>query len=303
MPQERLRTLIAEVTAQRSVPGKGDFFARGDSIDRLEVVLAIEAALGITLDEAKLTTVRNLEDLDRAVEAELAARASSPPAAASPALPSFAPPTSARLPLAPWSGIITPPLCLGLRTWFRIRVTGAHHLPEDRGCLLCANHNSHLDSLALLVAAGRKRPRLVFAAAKDYFFDRPRTAGLLARVLPLIPWERGGNLAVMRENLRHLQACRAANRMVVFYPEGSRSRDGTLQPFKEGLSFFATQSGLPIVPVWIGGTHHSLAKGRRWPRPGQLSVQFGAPISPTNDPTELAKTVRAQMLALGSASS
>lgn len=296
MPKERLRSIIATVAAQRSVSGPGDLMATGDSIDRLEAVLAIEAELGIDFDEQELAGLRDFDDLDRAVEAKLAATATNPPPPATPA-PAPSPPLAAVTP-PPRAGLTAALLNAALRTYFRIHISGTHHLPTDQGCLLCANHSSHLDSLALLAAAGPQRPRLIFAAAKDYFFDRPRFAALLARTLPLIPWERGGNLGVMRSNLRHLQAGGAAGRILVFYPEGTRSPSGELQPFRDGLAFFATQSALPIVPAWIEGTHRALPKGRHWPRPGRLSVRFGAPIPPTRDPAGLAETVRTRLLEL-----
>jgi 1-acyl-sn-glycerol-3-phosphate acyltransferase len=179
-----------------------------------------------------------------------------------------------------------------------MQVKGREHLPEGP-CLLCPNHTSHVDSLALLAATGPLRNRLVFAAAKDYFFKRPRLARWNRRALPLIPWERGGNAAVMRENLRHLAACRAANRIVVFFPEGSRSRSGELQPFKDGFAFFAVQTGLPVVPCWIEGAHASLPKGASIPRPGRLHVTFGPALQPpSGDEQGFAATVRAGLLAL-----
>jgi 1-acyl-sn-glycerol-3-phosphate acyltransferase len=87
---------------------------------------------------------------------------------------------------------------------------------------------------------------------------------------------------------------------VVFFPEGSRSDDGSLQPFKEGLSFFAEQLGLPVVPAWIGGTHALLPKGAGWPRPGRITVAVGPPLAPASP--ALAQTLRARMVALSSAS-
>ena len=103
---------------------------------------------------------------------------------------------------------------------------------------------------------------------------------------------------MMKQNLRHLAACHAAGRIVVFFPEGGRSPDGTLQPFKDGLAFFAEQLGLPVVPAWIAGTHRALPKGASFPRPGRLTVAFGEPLRPGRGDTAIAETVRRRMLAL-----
>jgi 1-acyl-sn-glycerol-3-phosphate acyltransferase len=290
--------LLADLAAGRPgrAPGPApDVLAGADSIGKLEAVLAIEAAFGIVLDETALARVRTLDDLDALVVAALAASASRPAAAPAPAAP--LPP----VPAAAWGRPAAWLLTTGMRAWFRLRVTGWEHLPVHAPCLLCANHASHLDSLALLASAGPARSRLVFAAARDYFFARPRLARWATRALPLIPWERAGRLDPMRENLRHLAACRAGGRIVVFFPEGSRSRTGELAPFGDGLAFLATQTDLPVVPCWIGGTHRALRKGARWPRPGRIDVAFGRPLRATADGPDFAARVRDALLALAAA--
>lgn len=292
MVREELRQLLAGMAAGDPARPVEERFAAADSIARFEGVLAIEAALGITLPDEALAQVRSFDDLVTLVERVQAAPNAMRPTSDTPAwLRAPLPP----VPVARWGRLSGLALSAVMRTWFRLRVAGHGHLPAD-ACLLCANHASHLDGPALLAAAGAERDRLVFAAAKDYFFTRPRLAAWSARALPLIPWERGGDLAAMRENLRHLAACRAAGRIVVFFPEGGRSRDGTLQPFKEGLAFFAEQLGLPVVPAWIGGTHRALPKGASFPRPGRLTVTFGAALREAGP--ALPGIVRARILAL-----
>ncbi len=296
MAREQLRALLAGIAAGDPSRPPEERFAAADSIARFEAVLAVEAGLGVSLPDEALGRVRTFDDLVALVERVQAASAPAPAAAETPAwLRSPLPP----VPVARWGRPCGTVLAAALRTWFRLRVTGRGNLPAAGPCLLCANHASHLDGPALLAAAGPERGRLVFAAAKDYFFARPRLAAWSARALPLIPWERGGDLAAMRENLRHLAACRATGRIVVFFPEGGRSRDGTLQPFRDGLAFFAEQLALPVVPAWIGGTHRALRKGAWFPRPGRLTVAFGAPLREPG--ATLAGVVRARMLALGDA--
>jgi 1-acyl-sn-glycerol-3-phosphate acyltransferase/long-chain acyl-CoA synthetase len=291
MHSEKLRALLAGLAAERhrAVRLESDEpFAGLDSIAKLEALLAIEAAFGISLDDEALARVRTFAELEALVAAAPATPEEKPAWLAGP-LPA---------PAATWGRAGPAALAAAMRVWFRLGVSGRAHLPAAEACLLCANHASHLDGPALLAAAGPARGRLVFAAAKDYFFARPRLAAWSARALPLIPWERGGDLATMRENLRHLAAGRASGRIVVFFPEGGRSPDGTLQPFKEGLAFFAEQLGLPVVPAWIGGTHRALPKGASFPRPGRLKVAFGEPLRPAPGETSFAETVRERMLAL-----
>jgi 1-acyl-sn-glycerol-3-phosphate acyltransferase len=102
----------------------------------------------------------------------------------------------------------------------------------------------------------------------------------------------------MSQNLRHLAACRNADRIVVFFPEGNRSASGTLQPFREGLTFFAQRSQLPVIPGWIEGAYQALPKGRRWPRRTRVKVQFGPMLAPPAEGEAFVPAVRDAVLRL-----
>lgn len=291
MHREKLRVILAGLAAGRPAGTPEQWFAAADSISRLEALLAIEAAFHISLADEALARGRSFDDL-------VALVAAAPVASVVAETPAWLRPPLPPAPVARWGRPCSAVLAAWMHTWFRLRVGGRAHLPASEAGLLCANHASHLDGPALLAAAGPARGRLVFAAAKDYFFARPRLSAWSARALPLIPWERGGDLAAMRGNLRQLAACRAAGRIVVFFPEGGRSPDGTLQPFKDGLAFLADELGLPVVPAWIGGTHRALPKGASFPRPGRLTVVFGESLRPQRGDPAFAETVRRRMLAL-----
>jgi 1-acyl-sn-glycerol-3-phosphate acyltransferase len=165
------------------------------------------------------------------------------------------------------------------RWYFSIRVEGAEHLPAGEPCLLCANHSSHVDTYALAVAAGPRARSLVFLAAHDYF-SRFRLRGwLLRRIICLQPFVRGSGMAAAKHNLKTLGACRDAGRIIVLFPEGTRSPDGRMRDFKSGVAMFADKLGVRVIPCHIAGTHAALPKGRSWPRPAPLRVAFGAPMT------------------------
>lgn len=164
------------------------------------------------------------------------------------------------------------------RTYFKMGIKGAENLPAGESFLLASNHTSHLDSVALILASGRPIDDFVFMAAKDYFFKGGFYTGLMTSVLNLIPFDRGVHYKGIVMNLEYLRQCREAKKIIVLYPEGTRSLSGELQKFKVGIGFFSNTLNMPIVPSYIAGSHHLYPKGKLWPKPGKFSVCFGAPI-------------------------
>ena len=165
------------------------------------------------------------------------------------------------------------------RTTCSLDVRGLAHLPAGEPFLLCANHTSHADTFALVCATGAHRHRLVFLAARDYFSRFHVRSWLLRRLICLIPFERGTGMAAAKHNLSLLGASRLAGRIIVLFPEGTRSPDGLLRDFKPGVAMFADKLSLRVVPCYIDGAHAIVAKGKTIPRPHALRVTFGAPLS------------------------
>jgi 1-acyl-sn-glycerol-3-phosphate acyltransferase len=162
--------------------------------------------------------------------------------------------------------------------FFGLEVRGLEHLPAEP-CLICANHTSHVDTVALVCAVGAHHKRLVFLAARDYFFAHRCASWLIRRLICLLPFERAAGVTAAKRNLALFAACRDAGRLIVLFPEGTRSVDGRIQAFKPGVAMFAEKLCLPIVPCHIEGSHEMLPKGRALPRPHPLRLTFGPALS------------------------
>lgn len=161
----------------------------------------------------------------------------------------------------------------------RLTVVGRDHLPASP-FIICSNHTSHIDSAVLMTASGLPFSAFALLGASDYFFDSWRARFLVSRFMNVIPIDRYAqsksvrrSLAMCAEFLQH----RHGN--LILYPEGTRSCDGEIRPFKRGAGLFAVDPGVPVVPARIEGAHNILAKGKLMPRPGPVTVNFGEPIT------------------------
>jgi 1-acyl-sn-glycerol-3-phosphate acyltransferase len=169
-----------------------------------------------------------------------------------------------------------------------LTVTG--RLPRG-GCVVVANHSSHADTPALLAALdARHRP--VVAAAADYWFRAGWCAGVCRTLVAGFPVRRsGGGCADLMGAVPALRAGRA----VVVFPEGTRSRTGSVGEFHSGALRLAAEAGVPVVPVGIAGTRDVLPPhGRVRLRP--VSVRVGEPLTAPS-----AGEARAAVVALAAA--
>jgi 1-acyl-sn-glycerol-3-phosphate acyltransferase len=159
------------------------------------------------------------------------------------------------------------------------KVTGLENLKGLRPpFLLAANHASHLDTPAILLALPpRLRSRTLVAAAADYFFDEPWKGALVALGLGAIAVERR---RASRQSIRALRGLLTEGWNLVVFPEGGRSPDGRLRRGKRGIAHLAAAAGVPVVPVGVLGTFAAMPVGYLWPRRGQLEIHFGLPLLP-----------------------
>ncbi|HET8657996.1 MAG TPA: lysophospholipid acyltransferase family protein [Micromonosporaceae bacterium] len=164
------------------------------------------------------------------------------------------------------------------RILWRLVIAGTGGLHVDgrlpgQPCVLVANHASHADTAALIAALpARRRPAV--AAAADYWFGRPVRAVTCRALAGAFPVRRDGGGS---EDLASAAALLSAGRDVIVYPEGTRTRDGSVGWFHSGAQRLARQAGAPLVPVGIAGTRDLLPVHGRLRR-GRVSVRVGAPV-------------------------
>lgn len=155
----------------------------------------------------------------------------------------------------------------------RVEGIGAENVPSHAPAILIANHQSNIDILAILLTLpGRFR-----VVAKRLLFWIP-VFGWCMKLAGMIPIDRGNRARAFRSLDDAAERVKEGD-PVLFFPEGTRSSDGRLLPFKKGAFVIAIRSGVPIVPVSISGGSAVLAKGSLRLRPGLVTVRFGKPIA------------------------
>lgn len=179
-----------------------------------------------------------------------------------------------------------------LRLVAPLTIEGAEYLRGNGPFIFAANHSSHLDAPVILAALpGRLRRRARVAAAADYFFTNPVKGLLVSTMLNAFAFERKG--PGCNASLEEAQRLLRAGQSVLIFPEGTRSPDGQMQPFKRGVGTLALADGVPVIPIHIEGAHDAWPKGAFWPRRHQIVVRFGKPLcfaQPT-EPLEVAACV------------
>ena len=155
---------------------------------------------------------------------------------------------------------------------------GLEHIPQGKPYIIMANHTSHLDTLTVITALGKKAYQLWVLAARDYWFATRLQGWFAGTCLNALPIEREGNFTEFLQDLRMANAVMAENNGLLIFPEGTRSLDGNLQPFKSGiLSLLIYGPNVPIIPAYIDGTYHALPKGQNLPKKHPVGIIFGEP--------------------------
>jgi 1-acyl-sn-glycerol-3-phosphate acyltransferase len=157
----------------------------------------------------------------------------------------------------------------------RIEVKGLEQIDRDATYIFMCNHVSNLDPPILIP----KLPRRTSVLVKKELFQVP----ILGRAMllgDLVPVDRRNREAAVN-SMRDAEQVMARGLNMTIFPEGTRSPDGRLLPFKKGPFYLAMDSGVPIVPVTILGSELLMPKGSSTIHPGLVILKFHPPVSPS----------------------
>ncbi len=166
--------------------------------------------------------------------------------------------------------LLKPLASILLLVFFRLSVKGARKLPRKGGFIVAGNHISDMDP----PVAGVAVPRASFFMAKSELFRNP-ISGSFLRLMGAFPVYR--RASVNSDALKTAEKVVKSGKVLIIFPEGTRTKDGKMLPAKAGVGYIAINTGAPVCPFWISGTDNPvgalLFKHR-------FRVVFGDPITP-----------------------
>jgi cytidylate kinase len=158
------------------------------------------------------------------------------------------------------------------RSMWRASYEGLEHVPTTGPFVLAPVHRSFID-FGLVAAVSRNRLRYM---GKDSLW-KVGWFGKFISALGAFPVHRG---AADREALHRCMEVIRGGEPLVLFPEGTRRSGPSVHDLFEGAAYVAVRTGVPVVPVGIGGSERALPKGKRLPRPVKVHVVIGPPIEP-----------------------
>jgi long-chain acyl-CoA synthetase len=298
---DRLALLLGKYTGRGDLPPDTTIDELGlSSLERVELMVAIEDTFQTPIDEGQFAEVRNIGQLRTLIER-------APTAETPPAEPVEFPAWNRSWPARAIRRASLPTWILPLARLFAwMRVEGREHLQGLEGpVIFAANHQSHMDTPILMAALpARWRYRVAPAMAKEFFKAHffPAQHGRLAwftssvnyylaalffNAFPLPQREAGA-----RQTLRYIGDVIEDGFSVLIFPEGKRTDTGEIDRFRPGIGMIASRLNVPVVPVRFEGLDRVLHHTWRMATPGRVRVAIGAPLHLTGEDYEsLAKQV------------
>ena len=304
-----LESVLARYTGGRPLDAGATLEELGlSSLERIEMMVALEGALNTTIDEGAFSNARTVADLERLIAAPAAAESAPEPVE----FPSWNRKLPVRAVRAVSQSLFLLPLA---RVFAWIKVDGLQNLQNVHGpVIFAANHQSHMDGPVILAALpGKWRRRVAIAMAKEFFkphfFPEQHTrkqwftnslnywlSAAFFNTFPLPQREAGA-----RQTLRYAGDLINDGFSVLIFPEGKRTQHGEIAQFRPGVAMMASRLGVPVIPVRLEGIDRVLHQKWKMAKPGHVAVTFGAPMKLSGENyLDLASQVEVAVRKLGS---
>jgi long-chain acyl-CoA synthetase len=160
-------------------------------------------------------------------------------------------------------------------TFFLLKVKGKNNLPDKGPYIIYSNHSSYLDGFVIATLLPLELAiNTFFVGFREYFFH-PLSKNFV-KIARLIPIDTNQRL------VEAMQICSFLfkhKKIICFFPEGQRSPEGKIIPFKKGIGILVKELNVPLIPIYIKGAFHAWSRYRRFPRPARIEAVVGKKIT------------------------
>ena len=188
------------------------------------------------------------------------------------------------------------------RNFFRI-VIGLRYFNNDnlrniKQFILIANHNSHMDTMAIMSAIPHRFIHKVHPVAARDFFGKNLFQKILMRYLVNATLIRRDRDNKERDPINDMDKMLKKKRSLILFPEGSRGVAGKMSDFKKGLGYLVQKNPkISVIPVYLENIYKTLPKGKRLILPYNCSIKFGKPIKFSSlEMNDILKTAKIELL-------
>jgi long-chain acyl-CoA synthetase len=159
----------------------------------------------------------------------------------------------------------------------KVKVTGRAYIPRNRNVIVVANHSSHLDLGLVKKALGSYGNNIVTLGAKDYFFEGNSFKKFYFDNFTNV--EPVARVTGVEKGLETAHRALSEGKLLLLFPEGTRSKTGELQPFKSGVGHLVLDHEIDILPIYLRGTYDAWPKGQAVPMGRKLRAHIGPVLS------------------------
>lgn len=246
-----------------------------DSLDKVNLIVYMESAFGVIIQETDLSAYQNLQKLAEHIRDTK---------------------TKLSVEAVDWSSILKEQLDIDLpkswfthnliknaakiflRFYFRLKGEGVENIP-DGPFILAPNHQSFIDGLFVAVFLKNKLMKRTYFYAKEKHVKQGWLKFIANKNNVIVM-----DLSDLKTSLQKLASVLRKEKNIIIFPEGTRTRDGEIGSFKKTFAILASELNIPIVPVAIDGAYDAMPRGKKIPRPlKKINVKFLKPVYPLNE--------------------
>ncbi len=162
----------------------------------------------------------------------------------------------------------------------RLKIVGEKNVPNKGPFIIAPNHQSFLDGPIVASGLSYKTLKNSYFFATEEHVKHPVVKSLAKRNNIIIMEKRN-----LKNSILKLSEVLKLGKNVVIFPEGSRSYDGEMVPFKKTFAILSKELNVPVVPVCIRGAYDVLPRGSKWIKPKKIEVDYLPPVMPANEDT------------------